>query len=74
MLVAISDVLSKDQAADALTRLKAEEWIDGKATAGTQSALAKRNRQLAQGNPLASELGATIVAALNRNALFMSAA
>ena len=74
MLVAIPSVLSKAQAADALRRLEGAEWIDGKATAGAQSALAKRNLQLAQDNALAAELGGAIVASLNRNALFLSAA
>ena len=74
MLVAIPSVLGKAQAKEALSRLQAEEWIDGRATAGAQSALAKRNLQLAHDNKLALELGSSIVGALQGNALFMSAA
>lgn len=74
MLVAIPSVLGKAQAKEALRNLQAEEWIDGRATAGAQSALAKRNLQLAHDNKLASELGSAIVGALQGNALFMSAA
>ena len=50
-----------------------EEWIDGKATAGAQSALAKSNLQLVQ-RQVAAGIGADILNALKQNALFLSAA
>ena len=74
MLVAIPSVLSKAQVAGAMERLKAEQWIDGKVTAGAQSALAKRNLQISQDSTAAGDVGAGILKALNQSALFMSAA
>ena len=52
----------------------AQPWIDGKATAGVQSAQAKRNRQLDEDNPVARQLGDLILRRLSDNPLFMSAA
>ena len=49
-------------------------WIDGRATAGHQSAKVKDNQQLAEGCPEAREMGDTIVAALERHPIFISAA
>jgi PKHD-type hydroxylase len=50
------------------------QWIDGRVTAGAQSARAKQNQQLPEDSPEARELGELILGALQRNALFMSAA
>jgi PKHD-type hydroxylase len=73
MLLQIPDVLTKDQVAE-FRRLMAEaEWIDGKATAGYQSAKSKNNLQLGESSPLAQQLGKTIVRALGQHPLFMSA-
>ncbi len=74
MLLQIPEVLTPEQVAHARDLLAAAAWQDGRATAGHQSALAKRNEQLPQDSAAARELGATIVDALQRNALFMSAA
>jgi PKHD-type hydroxylase len=49
-------------------------WIDGRATAGYQSARVKRNLQLSESDPVADEIGDLILTALQKNALFMSAA
>ena len=49
-------------------------WVDGRVTAGHQSARAKDNMQLAESDPLARQLGEEIVAALQRNQLFIAAA
>jgi PKHD-type hydroxylase len=51
-----------------------EQWIDGRATAGFHFAHLKRNRQLAEHSPLARELGDVVLGAIERNALFISAA
>ena len=48
--------------------------MDGRVTAGHQSARAKDNMQLPEHHPAARELGDMIVAALERNPLFMAAA
>lgn len=74
MLVQIPDVLTAEQVAHARRLLETAEWVDGKVTAGHQSARAKDNRQLPEGHPVARELGATIVQALQRHPLFVSAA
>jgi len=46
MLLSIPGVLSKDAVAALRKEIDAAEWIDGNATSGQQSALAKRNLQL----------------------------
>lgn len=50
------------------------EWVDGKVTAGHQSARAKDNSQLPEGHPVARQIGEEVVQALQRHALFVSAA
>lgn len=74
MIVQIPDVLSAGQAGSARARLLAAPWVDGLATAGHQGARVKHNRQLAEGSPLALELGDMVLAALERHPLFISAA
>lgn len=74
MLLHISDVLTPEAAAAHHAALAAAEWIDGRATAGYQSARTKHNRQLAEDHPLAQELSGQMVAALEKNPLFMGAA
>lgn len=74
MLLQIPQVLTPEQVAEARDLLGAADWEDGRRTAGPQSALAKRNQQLPQDAPAAIALGATIVAELQRNPLFVSAA
>ncbi len=53
-------------------QLRETDWIDGRASVGPQGAQVKRNRQLAEGSPLALELGQTISAALMAHPLFFS--
>jgi len=74
MLIQIPEVLTHAETAECRHRLEASTWIDGNATAGHQSRLTKRNRQLAEDDPNAVEVGGRIVAALERNTLFVSAA
>ena len=74
MLIQIPYVLTPEQVAHGRALLDAADWIDGKVTAGHQSAKAKDNLQLAEGSPVARELGDMIVAALGINPLFLSAA
>jgi len=70
----IEGVLSGEQVADFRRRLGSEDWVDGRATAGEQSARAKRNLQVPEDAPAARDLGATILATLGRNPQFVSAA
>ena len=74
MLLQIPDVLTREQVVQARQLLDSAEWVDGKVTAGHQSALAKDNMQLAENHPVARQLGDTILSALQRNPLFISAA
>lgn len=74
MLLQIESVLSADQVAQFRDRLSQSDWVDGKVTAGEQSALAKRNLQVPENAPVARELGEIILAALGRNPEFVSAA
>lgn len=74
MLVAIPDVLTKEQVTLARQKLDTAQWIDGKTTAGHQAIRTKNNQQLPVDNPVAREVGDLILAALGRNPLFMSAA
>ncbi len=74
MLIQIPSLLTSEQVAEARRLLDSAEWIDGKATAGPQSARAKDNEQLVEGSPVAREVGEMILAALQRSALFVSAA
>ena len=46
MLLHIPDVLTADQVAHARRRLDDADWIDGRVTAGHQSARVKHNMQL----------------------------
>lgn len=54
--------------------LEQADWIDGRVTAGHQSAQAKNNLQLPEDHETARQLGDVIVAALERNSMFMAAA
>jgi len=74
MLLQIPDVLTSDEVTRCRKMLEEAEWVDGRVTAGHQSARAKRNMQLPEDHPAAVEMGGMIVAALERSPLFMSAA
>ncbi|TPG39832.1 Fe2+-dependent dioxygenase [Sphingomonas koreensis] len=74
MLIAVPDVLSADQLADIRAIVDAAAWIDGNATSGAQSALAKRNRQLAEGSEAAHKAGGIVLDALAAAPLFVAAA
>ena len=74
MLLPIPDVLSREQVASFRAVLDGGTWIDGRVTAGHQSARAKDNVQLAEDDPLSIRLGAVVLDVLDRNPLFVSAA
>lgn len=74
MLIAIPDVLDAQAVTRVRALIEAGEWIDGNATSGHQSALAKKNRQLVEGSAAAREAGAIILGALQANPLFVTAA
>ena len=74
MLIQIPDVLTAEQVAHARRILDAAEWVDGRVTAGHQSAQAKDNVQVPEGHPAAREAGEMIMRALQQQPLFISAA
>ncbi len=74
MLLHIPNVLNATELKSLQDLMAKAEWVDGKVTAGTQSAQVKRNMQLAEDSQFA-EVGRKIVLqALSRNALYFSAA
>jgi PKHD-type hydroxylase len=74
MLIQIPDVLSQEEVVQFRKELDNTDWVDGKATAGYQSARAKDNMQLPETSSTSISLGLRIVKALYNNPLFISAA
>ncbi len=74
MLVRIEEVLNRSEVAEFRRVLEGLTWIDGKATAGVQSAKAKHNLQVPEEAPEARDLGQTILTRLGRNERFVSVA
>jgi len=74
MLLHIPDILTAEQVAHCRQKLEQADWVDGRVTAGHQSARAKDNMQLPEDHPSARELGELILTALQNNQLFMAAA
>ena len=63
MLLQIPDVLTPEQVASCRELLDGADWVDGRITAGHQSARAKDNLQLPENHEHAKQLGDTIIAA-----------
>ena len=74
MMLAIPGVLTKDQVAVLRAVIDAANWIDGNATSGSQSRLAKNNAQLPEDSAAAGQAAAMILDALERSPLFVSGA
>jgi PKHD-type hydroxylase len=74
MIVQVPRVLTPEQIAHCREVMTRASWLDGRVTAGHQSAVVKDNRQLPENSPEARELGDMIVAALERNPMFITAA
>jgi PKHD-type hydroxylase len=74
VILTIPDVLTPGQVREARTLLENAEWVDGKVTAGHQSARAKNNQQVRDDSPEARRLGDIILAALELKPRFISAA
>ena len=74
MLTVIPDLLDAAQVADVRAAIDGAEWIDGNATSGTQSALAKHNAQLPEDSAAARTAGAVVLDALAASPLFVAAA
>ena len=74
MLITIPEVLSADQVAHCRAQLDGADWTDGRVTAGYQGRRVKDNSQLPEHSQVARDLGDLVLAELERNALFISAA
>ncbi|GGA59329.1 Fe2+-dependent dioxygenase [Sphingomonas psychrolutea] len=74
MLTVIPDLLTPTQVTDLRATIDAGDWIDGNATSGTQSALAKHNRQVPEESDAARAGGAVVLDALAASPLFVAAA
>lgn len=74
MLLTIPDVLEAEQVRQARRLLDQADWVDGRVTAGHQSAKTKDNVQIPEGHPVATQLGEMILTALGRHPVFLSAA
>ncbi|HEX4695489.1 Fe2+-dependent dioxygenase [Sphingomonas sp.] len=74
MLIAIPDVLDAAGVARVRGLIDGAGWIDGNASSGHQSALAKKNEQLPEDSATAREAGNLVLDALSANALFVAAA
>jgi PKHD-type hydroxylase len=73
VLICIPEVLTKQQVAHCRRVMDEAEWVDGRGTAGPQSASVKHNHQLPEGSAAARELGDMVLEALSRCPLFISA-
>ena len=74
MLLHIPEILTPEEVRQARLKLDQAEWVDGRVTAGHQSARVKHNRQLPETHPVAEEIGDVILTALQRHPLFIAAA
>src|SRR5262249_16522716 len=73
MMVHTPNVLAPDQVARCPAVMEKAAWVDGRVTAGHQSAQVKHNLQLPETAPEARELGDMVMQALGRSELFVSA-
>jgi PKHD-type hydroxylase len=75
MLLHLKNILRPDEVATARALLGDDApWIDGRSSAGAQAAGRKNNEQLAQDSAQAQQLRALVLGALQRDAMFFSAA
>ncbi len=74
MLLQIPNFLSSQALVRCRELTASADWVDGRVTAGTQSAAVKRNQQLPEDAPGAREAQRLILDALGNNGLFLSAA
>ncbi len=74
MLVHLPQVLTAAELARAQRLLADAPWADGRSTAGAQAATVKHNQQLPAGHASTTALQALVLGALERHALFFSAA
>ncbi len=74
MLIVVPQVFTKEKVREIRVLLDGAEWVDGKVTAGHQSAQNKFNSQIPESSPVAKQVGELILRVLGTNQLFRSAA
>lgn len=74
MLIHIPEVLSPEALERCRQILESAPWVDGRVTAGTQSAQVKNNLQLPEDSGEAAAARAIVLEGLEQSALFFSAA
>ncbi len=74
MILAVPALLDNEALARIRSIVDGGDWVDGNVTSGHQSALAKRNRQLAEDSAAAQQAGRLVLDALGRSPLFIAAA
>jgi len=74
MLLRIAQALTAEELHQTRALLLSANWVDGKVTAGTQSAAVKNNRQLPEDSPEAQQARHLVSVALARNPLFVTGA
>ena len=74
MLIRIPALLSPEEVAHCRTVLTQTQWVDGRVTAGVQSAIAKHNLQVPEDAPEAKPLQDIILRALGSSDIFNAAA
>jgi PKHD-type hydroxylase len=73
-MLVVPEVLSADEVTRVRGLIDAADWIDGNATSGSQSALAKHNSQLPEDSTAARTAGEIVLDGLGRSPLFVAAA
>src|SRR4051812_11274000 len=74
MLICVPGILSKDDVAEFRHIMDSSDWEDGRSTAGSQSAMVKRNEQLPPDSEVARKLGPRIISAMPASPRFLAAA
>jgi PKHD-type hydroxylase len=74
VLIAIDEVLRFDELQALRQCLREACWVSGLATAGAQAATVKNNEQVDEAAPQLAQARRIVLEALNRNAMFFSAA
>lgn len=75
MLLHLKNLLRADEVATARSLLGEDApWVDGRSSAGGQAVVQKNNEQLAQDSPQSARLRELVLAALQRDPVFLSAA
>lgn len=73
MIVHIPNLLEPAELTKCRALIARASWVDGRVTAGHQSAQVKNNLQIPEGSAEHQEMGAIVAKALDRNPLFISA-